>query len=164
MGRLSPDGDRNAGLSNANESFADHRVTGDPPCFCLLGFITDQVLLMGRVSPSPPAAAQATAPQAVRGTVRLRADRSDSDWRRRWMGFMPSSCTLLHAAAATELAGATRIGGVDGWDRSPGSRGRSGGSLSGPRRALRGGLRRLRRRGRLRCSYGPVGAALRCWK
>jgi hypothetical protein len=26
------DGDRNAELSNANESFADHRVTGDPPC------------------------------------------------------------------------------------------------------------------------------------
>jgi hypothetical protein len=26
------DGDRNAELSNANKSFADHRVTGDPPC------------------------------------------------------------------------------------------------------------------------------------
>jgi hypothetical protein len=26
------DGDRNAALSNANKSFADHRVTGDPPC------------------------------------------------------------------------------------------------------------------------------------
>jgi hypothetical protein len=25
------DGDRNAALSNANKSFADHRVTGDPP-------------------------------------------------------------------------------------------------------------------------------------
>ncbi len=64
------DGDRNAELSNANKSFADHRVTGDPPCsnprrratstqilestnnhkpyfikhrtgFCLLGFISD---------------------------------------------------------------------------------------------------------------------------
>jgi hypothetical protein len=28
----SADGDRNAELSNANESFADHRVTVDPPC------------------------------------------------------------------------------------------------------------------------------------
>jgi hypothetical protein len=64
------DGDGNAELSNANKSFADHRVTGDPPCssprrraastqilestnnhkpyfikrrtgFCLLGFISD---------------------------------------------------------------------------------------------------------------------------
>jgi hypothetical protein len=26
------DGDRNAELSNANKSFADHRGTGDPPC------------------------------------------------------------------------------------------------------------------------------------
>jgi hypothetical protein len=26
------DGDRNAELSNANKSFADRRVTGDPPC------------------------------------------------------------------------------------------------------------------------------------
>jgi hypothetical protein len=26
------DGDRNAALSNADKSFADHRVTGDPPC------------------------------------------------------------------------------------------------------------------------------------
>jgi hypothetical protein len=31
-GRGAADGDRNAGLSNANKSFADHRVTGDPPC------------------------------------------------------------------------------------------------------------------------------------
>jgi hypothetical protein len=66
----SSDGDRNTELSNANKSFADHRVTGDPPCssprrratstqilestinhkpyfikhltgFCLLGFIND---------------------------------------------------------------------------------------------------------------------------
>jgi hypothetical protein len=27
-----PDGDRNAELSNANKSFVDRRVTGDPPC------------------------------------------------------------------------------------------------------------------------------------
>jgi hypothetical protein len=67
------DGCRNAELSNANKSFADRRVTGDPPCssprrraastqilestnnhtpylikhrtgFCLLGFISDVVL------------------------------------------------------------------------------------------------------------------------
>jgi hypothetical protein len=70
VARMAVDGDRNAELSNANKSFADHRVTGDPPCssprrratstqilestnnhkpyftkrrtgFCLLGFISD---------------------------------------------------------------------------------------------------------------------------
>jgi hypothetical protein len=30
--RMLADGDRSAELSNANKSFADHRVTGDPPC------------------------------------------------------------------------------------------------------------------------------------
>jgi hypothetical protein len=29
--RVAPDGDRSAELSNANKSFADRRVTGDPP-------------------------------------------------------------------------------------------------------------------------------------
>jgi hypothetical protein len=32
LAAFAADGDRNAELSNANKSFADHRVTGEPPC------------------------------------------------------------------------------------------------------------------------------------
>ena len=44
------DGDRNAELSNANKSFADHRVTGDPPYRACLGRLSEPQLF--RETPS----------------------------------------------------------------------------------------------------------------
>jgi hypothetical protein len=60
------DGDRNAELSNADKSFADRRVTGDPPCASPARRAAPTQVSVGRIRPAGPWWSSVPSPRALR--------------------------------------------------------------------------------------------------